>query len=385
MIGVSSIMSYFKNRKVKKNAKEALRHARTLRNLRGDLMTNEELDILAKAENELKSALKAGDIKEINRMGDNLIDVANNYIPERNHSSLFENLEVVLVAVIVAMGVRAYFLQPYKIPTGSMQPTLKGITSQTTDKPRFQDRIPLKYIYWALFGEWYKNVRVRITGVVDSITEADRTLNPSIAYFVVEGKSGKKGEEGETVRYKYKLPRDAGPFKDGRDEYRFEEREYIKKGESVWSGITIAGDHVFVDKFSWNFRKPRRGEIMVFKTDGIANIEPNFYIKRIIGLPGDKVSINPPNVLINGKELREPESIRKIVDMEGAYEGYTYTGTFQGEIDEVIVPKGEYFVLGDNSESSLDSRYWGTVPQQNAIGVAMFIYWPFSQRWGLID
>jgi signal peptidase I len=166
----------------------------------------------------------------------------------------------------------------------------------------------------------------------------------------------------------------------------------VPDGAILWSGHITAGDHVFVNKVAWNFRRPRRGEIMVFDTNGIRGIQQNtHYIKRLAGKPRETVSIVPPYLLVDGVRVESPESIRRIAEKHEGYHGYQVAPppTPSGAVlahpgDRFTLGEGEYFALGDNTLNSKDGRYWGAVPQANLVGPASLIYWPLSRRWGVI-
>jgi signal peptidase I len=142
------------------------------------------------------------------------------------------------------------------------------------------------------------------------------------------------------------------------------------KGESMFPTY-LDGEFLLTDKISYRFNPPARGDVIVFKAP--VNEEDD-YIKRIIGLPGDKVSIKNGRVYINDKILEEPylpENLR------------TEGGFFLQNNKEVVVPEDNFFVLGDNRTYSSDSRAWGFVPKQNIIGKAWFVYWP-PQKAGIV-
>lgn len=121
---------------------------------------------------------------------------------------------------------------------------------------------------------------------------------------------------------------------------------------------------VIVDKWSYFFHVPNRGDVVVF----VAPPNPTQdYIKRIIGLPGDVISIQDTKVTVNDQVLRE------------SYVDPQRQGNPYAPITQLTIPQGAYFVLGDNRNGSSDSRDWGCVPQQNIIGRAALVYWPFGQ------
>jgi signal peptidase I len=124
-------------------------------------------------------------------------------------------------------------------------------------------------------------------------------------------------------------------------------------------------DRVIANRLAYRFHAPRRGEIVVFKAPApvkAACAANGTFIKRLVGLPGEKVSMRNGYVFIDGVRLDEPY-------LQRGYRG-SETGTW-GRI-----PSARYFVLGDNREMSCDSRRWGVVPHKNIIGRAEVIYWP---------
>ena len=131
------------------------------------------------------------------------------------------------------------------------------------------------------------------------------------------------------------------------------------------------GDHVVMEGVTLLARAPRRGDIVVFKTVGIAGLpQDQLYIKRVAGLPGDHVRISGAKLLVNDQQLALSNAVGEIV-----YNPPPQMETPAAQND-VRVPQGAYFVLGDNSTNSFDSRYWGCVPRENIIGRISFCYWP---------
>lgn len=136
--------------------------------------------------------------------------------------------------------------------------------------------------------------------------------------------------------------------------------------ESVSMQPTLyAGDFVIVNKLAYRLGEPKRGDVIVFRYPPAPEQEP--YIKRIIGLPGERVNISGGKVTINGQLLEEL---------------YLKVTTNQG--GEWLVPPESLFVMGDNRNSSSDSRAWGMVPFENVIGKALVVYWP-PGKWGVLS
>lgn len=127
----------------------------------------------------------------------------------------------------------------------------------------------------------------------------------------------------------------------------------------------IEGDRILVNKFIYKFKKPERGDIVVFVSP---EDKKKDFIKRLVGLPDENLEISNGMLLINNKAIDKDSVIR---------ERYYYNrGDFGRAGQSVHVPEDAYYVLGDNSISSRDSRYWGFLPKKYLIGKAFLIYWP---------
>ena len=135
---------------------------------------------------------------------------------------------------------------------------------------------------------------------------------------------------------------------------------FIVKGQSMEPNFEDS-NYLIVDELSYRFRDPQRGEVVVFRYP--RNVSQRF-IKRIIGLPGEKIEIEAGVVMVNGKILDESKYLLL---------GVQTSGDIQISLDE-----NEYFVLGDNRISSFDSRQWGTLPRKNIIGRVYFRAWPIT-------
>lgn len=146
------------------------------------------------------------------------------------------------------------------------------------------------------------------------------------------------------------------------------------------SPTIMPGDHLFAEKLSFMLGDPERGDIVVFRTDGIPSFPSNeFYIKRVAGVPGDTVRIDPPKLIVNGKILSDPMIFRRIASAQAPFTGFQLGGLLVKPTDEIVLKKDQYLVLGDNPRNSRDSRYWGPVPRKNIVGKATRIYWPLNR------
>ncbi len=132
------------------------------------------------------------------------------------------------------------------------------------------------------------------------------------------------------------------------------------------------GDRILVSKFTYRFEAPKRGDIIVFR---YPEDPKRSFIKRLVGVGGDRVVIKNGRLWVNDKLLEENEVFRTNT--------YYSQGVYGQEGQVTEVPPGQFFVLGDNSASSHDSRFWGFVPKRLLIGKALCIFWPIT-RWRIL-
>jgi signal peptidase I len=161
-----------------------------------------------------------------------------------------------------------------------------------------------------------------------------------------------------------------------------------EKGKPVISFDILTGDQLFVDRFSFHFFPPKVGEGFVFRTGNIEDLRPppgtpkdQYYIKRLVGLPGDELKIVEPTLYRNGAPITGSDAFEKNSKREDRYPGYVNRSRM-GKGLTMEVPKNFFMALGDNSPNSYDGRYWGFIPAKDAVGRPLFIYFPFTRRWG---
>ena len=172
---------------------------------------------------------------------------------------------------------------------------------------------------------------------------------------------------------------------------------YVIPSGSMENTLLI-GDHLLVDKLAYApagkiskhmlpYQDVKRGDIIVFRFPG--DIKQT-YVKRVMGVPGDRMRLENKVVVLNGRRLLEPYKVHKSDYIDSYRDNFpTWTANPQSEAaqrmfknhvnnGEVIVPSGNYFAMGDNRDSSSDSRYWGFVPRENIIGKPLIIYWSYD-------
>ncbi len=127
-----------------------------------------------------------------------------------------------------------------------------------------------------------------------------------------------------------------------------------------------SGEYIVVDRWQYNFGKPARGDVVVLRFPG--DPQQTKYIKRVIGLPGEKIEIWHGSIYINGKILNEP-----------------YIAPYVKTLPDLTrqLQSDDYFLLGDNRDNSSDSRIWGVCPKRDLIGKAWLVLYPFSDK-GLV-
>ncbi len=136
----------------------------------------------------------------------------------------------------------------------------------------------------------------------------------------------------------------------------------------------MEGDRIFVDKITYRFREPERGDVIVFRYPMDRKKD---FVKRLVGFGGERVEIRDGQIIVNDRKLDHPVSF-----LERFY--YNRPDWSYGKVGQVIqIPEGHLFVLGDNSAQSSDSRNWGFVPRKDVVGRAVLIWWP-PKRFRLI-
>lgn len=371
--------NFFTLRRRRKHLREIRKHARHALHVDDDILNSRQKEKLEEL------IVEAGSIRaEDGKQADDFITKAPlrlaGILPRRKWHLLREYADIIAVAVTVAFGIRALFLQPFKIPTGSMQPTLFGIHYANANVP-----VKLPQPFPALLsGAVAAEAKIKAPGFLDIDSFKEISSNPlqQQTQFQIGGMN-------------YRLPGD-------RDQIinycRLSDTLRYNTGDVLCDGWLLSGDHLFVDRFSHHLTGLRRGDVIVFNTGNIlyrsASLNGYYYIKRLIGLPGDTLKIENSMIHVRPRNAKDFSPItqfnpafEKIYSNKGGYHGHlSIPGGLLGSPEATYtVPEDSFFALGDNSASSLDSRYWGVVPRANIVGKGLWVFWPFSRRWGLVD
>ena len=383
------ILQWFLSKTVRQ-ATAMRKHVHKILSHQRDILSPQAVEAIQSAMGSCQQAVADHAPKDaLQKQMENLEKAANKWLKPYPNAGWRENFEVLLVALAVAMGIRTFFLQPFKIPTGSMQPTLFGVTHENLiNQPDFKIPTGLTRVREWFAGVSYIHIVAKNDGPLQAVEPPVRILIFTIYQKLIAG--------GKT--YSIWFPPDYGAPPAGSLEGRAGLRigQSFRQGEDIVKLRVAAGDHLFVDRTTYNFRTPKRGEIIVFETRGITSLpQDQFYIKRMVAMGGDRVELNEDRHLrINGTRLdaSTPHFSNvysfnpKEPPRDSQYSGhvnYPYlAGYFQGKPEGVTVAPDHFMVMGDNTMNSLDSRAWGDFPATNVIGRSFFVYWPITDRFG---
>jgi len=341
-------------------------------------------------------------------------------------SALVENVEFFLVAAIVILGIRTYFLQPFKIPTNSMWPTYNGMTPEAFPQRSDEPGYAMNAVRFVLFGAQPKRVDAPADGEI-LIPVSGGGSRIAVPYREVPGRSWLVfpttlkeytllvGDRPATIR----VPQDFdfewavrdcffpnatpshepggvdlarvlarqtdAPSDDGGRIRLLRTGRQVRRGERVMAFDILTGDQLFVDRMSYHFVKPKVGSGFVFRTgniDGIARVYGDqYYIKRLVGVPGDSLEIRDFGLHRNGAPIEGARAFEANARRTGNYVGYRHEGLLRAGA-RLQIKADEYFALGDNSANSADGRYWGSVPAKDVVGRPVLVYFPFTRHWG---
>jgi signal peptidase I len=367
-------MNFWEHRKYKKLVEALLHDAKHARGMREDVADAGDLRRMETLEQQLRDALRARDAQALDACAEELGHTREKIWPPRRFPGWRENIEMFLVVLAVATAIRAYVIAPFKIPTGSMQPTLNGITAVTQSEPRWMDHFPLNLVPLLLFGESFVEVHAPESGVMQQVGRDD-----DYSYWQLNDKRvkipvqffAKPGAENKHICF---TPDDYGMVR-------------VEQGQLLAVGRVCGGDMIFVDRIRYNFLPMRRGDIIVFRTAHInfASVQKNqHYIKRLVGLPGETIQLDPPYLVANGKKIEKPFAFQRLLT-DPRYAGYTFQpgAMLSAPGQTITIGPDEFLAFGDNTRNSQDGRYFGPVPRSDLLGPAFMVFWPLAGHWGL--
>lgn len=423
---------YQKTSKVFKEAEQLVQQAKKVIHYRKDILSplvveelTRELQTLELMLNHYEPAFKAEVLEKMGILKGLLKQHGGKIYPV---GFVADNIEMIVVAAIVAIGFRAFFFQPFKIPTNSMYPSYYGMTETIYQTPQEEPSQADRILRWLSLGAENYSVTAPDGGELAVQLSSPNSQRGGLLHYDLVRDDGIMGLLPDPVRgYKFmvngkavslkvpldynlddvfleryfpnaKSPKDllrtvasSGKIKQTPEGYFWFTGISLKKGDAILNFDILSGDRLFVDRMTYNFRAPEVGDAIVFYTRKIKGLQApdgtpdrRYYIKRLVGLPGDHLEIQPPALLRNGKIPKGAKAFSKNAAQEGLYPGYI--NRWDMPLNKVLEvgPEG-YFALGDNSPGSLDSRQWGLVPPREVIGRAVFIYYPFTSRWGVSD
>ena len=441
---------YSEQKKLRRSAENWLEMADRVQKFRRDLLSDPQNQQLLAAAGEVRLRLKerAGPDQlkpAIASLEKALRETGGRIYPT---SSMVENVEFFLVASIVILGLRAYFLQPFKIPTNSMWPSYYGMTSEVFQPgqepgalgkiarlltlgasnftltapadgevliPVFRNGL-VAYTERAgrsmgVFPTTLREYTFSVGGTMVRITVPADWAQSEFGFDDAVEKTFFAGRRAALYRVLQTAATQRQPIESSTMQVHSgtqsgEARVYwlpvgqkVRQGDKLLSFDILTGDLLFVDRFSYNFLPPRVGAGFVFKTGNIENLKAEegdkYFVKRLVGVPGDVLEIKAPLLYRNGQPIEGAAAFGRNARREGKYPGYTNNSggpTADGVMQAsdgllppggtVTVPGHSYFALGDNSPRSKDSRYWGFVPDKDVVGRPLFIYYPVTSRWG---
>jgi len=422
---------------LRKEAKAVLEGAEKVLLYRQDILPTDVVENIKRLEFQLKETFKAKDFnaekleQDTNALKEVLVEHGGKIFPI---TMLGDWVEMLVMAAIVAGGIRSFFLQPFKIPTNSMWPTYNGMTSvvraPSAPTPSIQEqilskitdwsstyviqaqesgivKIPLEFLGYdgpvkryrlrhrsagADYQEIYIGNRAQAISVPQDFNLDGvllRTFYPNYAVMPLRRQDNERWEKViEQAQLNNLIEETAyGPM--------LKTSTTVQAGENLLNFDILTGDMLFVDRVSYHFVNPSRGDTFVFRTHHIPGLavqgvpSQNYYVKRLAGTPGDKLRVDGDGKLfVNGSEVTSPEPM--VLNSQRAisrnYYGYLADiGNFAYSIpltQEHQVTAGHYYALGDNSANSFDSRGWGEVPEKDVVGRPLVILHPFGPRWG---
>ena len=329
-----------------------------------DLLTPARVTELEASIRHLESMRKQGTRDDIAASMTRLEATAQTSLMAYPHASMRENVEGLLTMGIVLFAFRQFFFQPMAIPTGSAQPTFSGITCEDlrhTDKT--VPNLAVQAVEWALFGYHYYEVIAEQDGELGGVS-------PSSGSGGITGFLRKSFEvEVGRVTYTVKTSMSEGPYDFMRhmglanDQGKWPQR-FFKQGDPIIRCRVKSGDRLMVDRLTYNFRNPSRGDTVVFKSMQHKGMTSNtHYIKRLVALGGEMVRIGDDrHVVINGQRLdAKTPGFADVYSFDPAK--HPVSSSYSGHVNGIGFAEGILFSTDEAEYELLHSRD-ASAPQQ---------------------
>lgn len=372
-----------------RQATELRRQVRNLVRAQRDLLPPADLQAIEEGTARLTRQIHSGDREALKKEMAALDALAGERLVRRPNPGVADNVEQIFVAAAAILAITTFFIQLFKIPTGSMQPTLYGITTQRLN-PSGEFTIPGRaqrlFDYW-VHGISYFEEKAEREGEIEEI-KPPKTIFPFVKV--------QKFFQGGRWFSIWFPPENLAKILAAQTGHVF------KPGEPILKVKVTSGDHLLVDRCSFNFRRLRRGDIVVFKTRTIPELpQDQLYIKRLVGLPAETLRIGDDHhLIVDGRRLdAATPHFENVYTFDGPPRDSHYSGhlneriarqyglahlapLFSDEQTAFTIRPDRMMAMGDNTVNSLDSRTWGDFPRENLIGKFFFVYWPISPRFG---
>ncbi len=318
-------MSFWKNRKIVNYAKLVLKTSKKLYRKHGKKLAERDAACLESDMAAVRDALRIGNIYDIEKSAEKLNHSFERYLGFAKKSVVREYAEAFFFALILAVFLRTFIVQLFKIPTGSMEPTLHGAQNYG-----FGDHIVVnKFIYGPQTLDW--------AGIPWT------NYGFELPTWRLEKLALRKPKRGDIVVFKF-------PF-----------NYYCNQ---CHADFTL---------------KQRMPHVCPFCGSHNVEYQNKDFVKRCIGLPGETLEIRDGDIYVNGALVTEPKIVKDIFHTNVMGGNGPGRGMYGLKGQKFTVPPDSYFVLGDNSANSKDSRFWGFVPFKDIRGEAIFIYLPPSR------